>query len=84
MQYLSIFPILLYVFGGVTCLIVCGTKSAILSAVVVMPSSHNIAISLCYCNVDLFIPVVAILKYDCKFALNTIVIKLFMVGICKP
>jgi len=39
---LSIFLILLCVFGGVACLVLCGTKSAFLAYVVVIPSSHNI------------------------------------------
>jgi hypothetical protein len=63
-QYLLVFPILLYIFAGVTCLVLCGTKSALLAFVVVMPSSHNIVTSLCYCSVDYFIPVVIIMRYD--------------------
>ncbi len=82
-QYLSVFPILLYVFIGVACLVLCGTKNVLLVSIVVIPSSHNITSSLC-CNVDHFIPAVAILKYDCKFALYIIVNKLSMVGTYKP
>jgi hypothetical protein len=46
--------------------------------------SHNIVASLCCCNVDRFILAIAILRYKYKLALNTIVIKLFVVGTCKP
>jgi hypothetical protein len=51
---------------------------------VIMFSSHNIAISLCCCNVDRFILIVTIMKYDCKPALNTIVKKMYLVGTYKP
>jgi hypothetical protein len=49
-----------------------------------MPSSHNIATSLCCCNVDCFILVVEILKYDCKPILNIIGKKLYVVSTYKP
>ncbi len=84
MQYLSVVPILFYAFGGVACFIFCGIESALLAFTVVIPSSHNIVTSLCCCNVDYFIPTITILKCDYKPALNTIVKKLFMVGIYKP
>ncbi len=61
-----------------------GTKSALFAFIVVMPSSHNIATSLCCCGVNLFILVVVILRYDYKPALNMVVKKLFVVGTCKP
>jgi hypothetical protein len=51
---------------------------------IVMFFSHNIATYLCCCNVDCFILIVAILTYDCKPALNTVVNKLYVVGTCKP
>jgi hypothetical protein len=83
-QCLSIFLALLCVFVGATYLVLCGIDNALLAYVVVIPSSHNIVASLCCCNVDYFILVVAILKYDCKPVVNTIVRKLFMVNISKP
>jgi len=73
-----------YFFLGTTYLIFCGIDSAILAYAIVIFSSHNIIASLCCCNVDCFIPVVVILKYDCKLVLNTIVRKLSMVSTCKP
>jgi hypothetical protein len=82
-QYLLVFPILLYVFGDTTYLVLCGIENALLASIVVMPSSHNIITSLCCCSVDLFIPRVAILRYDYKPALNIIVKKLYVVGTCK-
>jgi hypothetical protein len=84
MQCLSVFFVLLCVFASDTCLILCGTESALLVFVVIIPFSHNIVASLCHCNVDCFILVVAILKYDYKPALNIVVRKLFVVGTCKP
>ncbi len=84
MQYLSIFLISLYVFGGIACFAFCGIKSAFLTLAIVMFFSHNIATYLCCCNVDCFILIVAILTYDCKPALNTVVNKLYVVGTCKP
>ncbi len=84
MQYFSIFLVLLYVFGGATGLIFCGTESAHLTLTIVIPFSDNIVASLCCCNVDYFIHVVAILKYYCKLALNIVVKKLSVVGTCKP
>jgi len=83
-QFLSVFRVLLCVFVGTTCLVLCGTESAFFASQVVMPSSHNIAASLCCCNVDHFIPIVVILRYDYKPALNIIVKKLYVVGNCKP
>jgi hypothetical protein len=83
-QYLSIFLVLLYVFGSDACLVFCGTKSVFLALTIVIPSSHNIVASLCYCSVDCFIPVITILKYDYKPTLNTVINKLFVVGTCKP
>jgi hypothetical protein len=81
---LLVFPILFSVFGGAAYLVLCGIESELLVFVVVMPFSHNIATSLCCCSVELFILAIAIMKYDCKLALNTIINKLFVVGICKP
>jgi hypothetical protein len=43
-------------------LLFCGIESALLASVVVMFSSHNIVASLCYYNVDCFIPIVTILR----------------------
>jgi len=83
-QHLLVFPILLYVFGGATCLVFYGIESALLASMVVMFFSHNITTSLCCYNVNLFILGIAILRYDCKPALKTIVKKLFVVGTCKP
>jgi hypothetical protein len=60
------------------------TKSAFFAFAVVMHFSHHIDAFLCYYSVDLFIRAVAIMRYDCKLALNTIAKKLSMVGICKP
>jgi len=83
-QYLSIFLVLFFVFGGAAYLVLCGTKSALLASIIVMPSSHNITTSLFCYSVDLFIPKVTILKYDYKLALNIVIKKLSMVGTCKP
>ncbi len=58
--------VLLYAFGGVTCFIFCSIKSAFLVSIIVIPSSHNIIAFLCCCNVDHFIHVIAILRYDYK------------------
>jgi hypothetical protein len=44
-------------------------------SVVINLFSHKIVTSLCCCNVDRVIPIMAILRYDCKVALNTIVKK---------
>jgi len=71
-------------FFSIAYLILCGTDSAFLASVVVIPSSHNIATSLCYCSVDHFILAIKIVRYDCKPVLNTIVKKFLMVGTCKP
>ncbi len=73
-----------YVFGGATCFVFCGIDSAFLALAIAIPSSHNITASSCSWSVNCFIPVVAILKYDCKLILNTIVRKLSMVGTCRP
>jgi len=83
-QCLSIFPILLGVFVNIACVILCGTNITFLAFVVIIPSSHNITAFLCYCNVDHFIPVITILMYDYKPALNTLVKKSSVVGTCKP
>ncbi len=77
-------PCILCVFASTTYLIFCGIHNAILTSVEIIPSSHNIATSLCYCNVDCFIPEVAIMKYDYKPVLNAIIRKLYMVSTCKP
>jgi len=84
MQCLLVFRVLLCVFAGIAYLIFCGTKNALIASTVIIPSSHNISTSLCCCNVDYFIPVVASMKCDCKTALNIIVRKLYVVGTCKP
>ncbi len=73
MQCLLVFPILLCVFVGTTYVICCGIDNALLASVVAIPFSHNIVTSLCYYNVDYFILIVIILRYDCKLVLNTIV-----------
>ncbi len=54
-QCLSVFPVLLCVFAGATCLILCGIDSAFLASIIVIPFSHNITASLCCCSVDRFI-----------------------------
>jgi hypothetical protein len=64
-------------------LVLCGNESALLAFVVIMISSHNITTSLCCHSVDRFIPIIAILKYDCKPALNTIIRKQSMVSTHK-
>jgi hypothetical protein len=82
-MFISLY-ILLCVFASIVYLIFCGIDNALLTFVVVIPSSHNIAASLrCY-NVDCFILAITILRYDCKLVLNTIVRKLYVVGTCKP
>jgi hypothetical protein len=83
-QNLSVFPVLLHVFGGATCFVLYVTNSALLVSRVVIPSSHNIVVSLFYWSVNYFIPIVAILKYHFRLALNIVVMKLFVVGTCKP
>jgi hypothetical protein len=72
-QYLSLFLVLLYVFGGSVCLVFYGIESALLALTTIIPCLHNIVISLCCCNVDRFIPIITILRYDYKPILNTIV-----------
>ncbi len=84
MQCLLVFLVLLCIFVGVVCLVLCGTKNTLLATVTIMPSSHNIVVSLCCYSVDRFIPTVAILRYYCKPALNIVVRKLCVVGTCKP
>ncbi len=84
MQCLLVFLVLFYVFDGIIYLGFYGTERALLVSAVVMFFSHNIFASFCCCSVDHFIPIVAILRYDCKLALNTIVRKLYVVGTCKP
>jgi hypothetical protein len=74
---------LLYVFTNGVCLVFCGTDSALLVFVVVMPSSHNIATSLCYI-VGHFILAIVIIRYDYKLIVNTVVRTLFVVGTCRP
>jgi hypothetical protein len=83
-QYLWVFHVLFCVFGGATYLVFYGILSALLAAIIIIPSSHNITASLCNYIVDHFIPAIVILRYDCKLALNTIVKKLSMVGTYKP
>jgi hypothetical protein len=83
-QYLLIFFALLYVFNGVAYFVFYGIDNAPLALAIIIPSSHNIVASSCYWNVNNFILVVTILKYDCKLALNTTIKKLFVVGTCKP
>ncbi len=56
-----------------------GIDSAFFVSIVVIPSSHNIAASLCCCIVDRFIPVVVIQRYDCKPVLNTVVKNVWLV-----
>jgi len=82
-QCLLVFLVLLCVFDGIACLIFCGTYNTLFASTIVIPFSHNIAASLCCCNVDHFIPIVVILKYDCKHALNIVVRKLYVIGTCK-
>jgi hypothetical protein len=72
------------VFVSVVYLVLCGIENALLTFAVIMPSSHNIFVSLCCCSVDHFIPMVTILRYDCKHALNTIIKTLSVVGTYKP
>jgi hypothetical protein len=83
-QCLLVFLVSFCVFASTTCLILYGTNSVILASVVVIPFSHNIIASLCYCNVDSFIFAIAIPRYDYKPTLNTIVRKLFVVNTYKP
>ncbi len=71
-------------FSGVIYFVLCGINNALLVSTIVIPSSQNIVASLCCWSVDRFIFEVAILRYDCKLALNTIVKKLSMAGTCKP
>jgi hypothetical protein len=73
-----VFLVILCVFAGATYLVLCGIHGALLASTVIIPSSHNIIVSLCCCNVDHFILAVTILKYDCKPTLNTIVRKMYV------
>ncbi len=82
MQYLSIFHVLLCVFGGAIYLIFYGIESVLLASKIFIPSSHNIVTSLCCHSVERFIRVVAIMRYDYKITLNIIVNKLSVVGTC--
>jgi hypothetical protein len=77
-------PCIILCFCWYCLLILCGINNALLAFAIVIPSSHNIVASLCYCNVDRFILVIVIPRYDCKHVLNTIVKRLFVVDICKP
>ncbi len=81
---LVILPCITTCFSDVTYFVLCGTDNALLASTIFIPSSHNILASLCCWSVDCFIPEVTILKYDCKFALNTIVKKLSMANTHKP
>jgi hypothetical protein len=83
-KYLSVFLTIIYVFGNVAYLVLCGTESELLAFATIFPSSHSIVTSLCYCSVDHFIPAIIILRYDCKPALNIVFKKLFVVNTCKP
>ncbi len=62
MQYLLVFPILFYGFGGVVRLVLCGTKNVLFVSIIIIPSSHNNIASLCCCSLDRFILKIAILK----------------------
>jgi hypothetical protein len=73
-------PYITLCFASTAYLILCGINNALLTFVVVIPSSHNIVASLCYYNVDHFIHAIAIIRYDCKLPLNIVVKKLSMVG----
>jgi hypothetical protein len=85
-------PINCAIFVNILCITMCfhwcclfGTMwywKCIPCSAIVMPS-HNIATSLCCYSVEHFIVVVAIMRYDCKPALN-MVVKIFVVGTCKP
>jgi hypothetical protein len=83
-QCLAIFHILLCVFASVAYLVLCGIDSAFLAFVIVIHFSHNIVASLCFCNVNHFIPTIVILRYDYKPVLSRIIRKLFMIRTCKP
>jgi len=83
MQFLLVFPVLLCVFVGATCLVLYGNNNALLASTIIIPSSHNIATSLCCCSLDRFIHEIIVLKYDYKPTLNTIIRKLYVVGTCK-
>ncbi len=81
-QHLSIFLVLPCVFGIDTCLVLYGIESALLPSAIIILFSHNNVATLC-CSVDLFILIVAILRYDCKPTLTTVINKLSLVGTCK-
>ncbi len=80
-QYLFSLPYIIVCFWW-CCMF--STKSALLDSIVVMPSSHNIATSLCCYSVEIFIPIVIIIRYDYKFILDIVVKKLSVVSTCKP
>jgi hypothetical protein len=80
---LLIFPVLLCVFIVVACLMLYGIESALLAFIAVM--SFHTTLSPPYVVVMLTVSIaIAILRYEYKLALNTIVIKLFVVGTCEP
>jgi hypothetical protein len=83
-QYLLIFPVLLYVFGSDAYLVLYGIENVLLVSTIVIPSSHNITPSLCCYSVDRFILTIKIPRYDYKPTLNKVVKKLFVVSTCKP
>jgi hypothetical protein len=58
--FIGVVYLVLCVFTNAICLVLCGTDSALLTFAIVIPSSHNIATSLCYCNVDRFILIIII------------------------
>jgi uncharacterized membrane protein len=58
-QCLLLFFVLFCVFVGAVCLGIYGIEKAHLVSAVIMSFSHNISTSLCCCNVDHFIPIVA-------------------------
>ncbi len=77
-----VFLALLHVFGGIVCLVLCGTKNPFLASIVIILFSHNIVASLCYVNHS--IPTITILRYDYKLTLNIVFKKQSMVGTCEP
>jgi hypothetical protein len=76
--YYYVFSLVLHVW----CSVVLEVHS--FASTIVMPSSHNITASLCYCSVNHFIFAIAIMRYDYKLVLNNIIKKKIVVGICKP
>ncbi len=77
-------PCIILCFANVVSLVLCGTESALLVYVIIMPSSHNIATFLCCCNIDLLITKVTMMRYDCKHVLHIIVKTLSTVGAYNP